>query len=165
MGTNAVYGFDVIVGESVSAVTATNSVELGTLRMYNGIIYRYVYNAGNSQIPPTYGVTMSGVSGYSVTISSVTSLGDKCFGVVVNATLTTATYGWAAVYGPVTVEAHASESLIAGYGLTISEDGTFGSYTALVGVTAPTSIKDICGKVISGGTASAGSCLAFVNLL
>ncbi|HRZ15356.1 MAG TPA: hypothetical protein P5110_07605 [Candidatus Omnitrophota bacterium] len=165
MGTNAVFSFDPMVGESVSAVTATNSVELGTLRMYDGVVYRYVYNMGNSDIPPTYGVTMSLTSGYSVTISSVTALADKCFGVVVNATLTTATYGWVAVYGPAKIEASTTDSLTTGVGITLDVDGTFGSTTALIGVTAPTNIKDICGKVIGAGTATAGSCLAFVNLL
>ena len=39
-----------IATESVSAVTATPSVEVGTRRYYKGKDYIYCYNAGGSQI-------------------------------------------------------------------------------------------------------------------
>jgi hypothetical protein len=98
----AVYGYSNCFEESASAVTATNSVTLGTRRHSDGVDYVYAYNQGNSMIYPGYGVIASLCSGYSVTLSSVT--GDMCFGIVHNATATTGTYFWLAQRGFVKAE-------------------------------------------------------------
>lgn len=81
--------------ESASAVTATNSVQVGTQwGDDSGNMYVYVYNAGPVQISQgQFAVLATGVSGYSVTASSTTFM-DNPIGVAKNATLTTATYGW-----------------------------------------------------------------------
>jgi hypothetical protein len=108
----------------VSNVTATPGygVELGSLIDYDGKTYRYVYNAGNTQISIGEGCTVSAVSGYSVTVSS-TTMADFFVGVVHHATLTTATYGWVVVNGFSKVKAVANTGLTAGDPLTAGGDG------------------------------------------
>ena len=58
--------------ESVSAVTATPSVEVGRRRIEGDEAYVYVYNTGSSTAGVNKGCVLSAVSGYSVTVSSVT---------------------------------------------------------------------------------------------
>ena len=90
----------------ISMVTATlgaNDPEPGYRATVGDEDYVFVYNAGNSQISPTYGAVLSAVSGYSVTVSSVTSV-DFLIGVCKHATLTTATYGWLMTRGFCQVE-------------------------------------------------------------
>jgi hypothetical protein len=150
------YGLAPILFESVSAVTATPSTELGARVHADGKDYVYVYNAGNSQAIPGNGVTVSGVSGYSVTISS-TTMADAYVGVVHHATLTTGTYGWVVARGFSKVKAVANTALAAGNMLVAGGDGLF---TPAIGTqTAP-----IQGKC-SVATASAGVGEAYVNCL
>ena len=111
--------------ESVSAVTATPSVDVGTRRTYAGKDYRYVYNAGGAQISVKNAAIYSAVSGYSVTVSSVTNLNHFIAGVCVHATLTTATYGWLLTEGFATVEMGADNSAAAGAGICLGTDGKF----------------------------------------
>jgi len=79
--------------ESVSAVTNTPSVELGTVRYDGEDKYIYCYNASNSVIEQGACVTLSGVTGYSVTCSLVTDVGN-IFGAVKNVSMDTGDYGW-----------------------------------------------------------------------
>lgn len=79
--------------ESVSAVTATNSVDLGTVRVTGGAEYVYVYNAGADVIGLGQIAVLSCNSGYSVTASSITGF-DLPIGVCANATIATGSYGW-----------------------------------------------------------------------
>jgi len=81
--------------ETVSNVTATNSVPVGTLwGDVSGNQYVYCYNAGNSQISQgQFAVLATNVSGYSVTVTNVIGQ-DIAIGLARNATLTTGTYGW-----------------------------------------------------------------------
>jgi hypothetical protein len=89
----SLYAVPQVFNESVSAVTATNTVELGTMRYEKGNVYRYVYNDSGSAITRGYGVVLkSGGSGYSVVCASNAST-QMAHGVPVM-TLTTATYGW-----------------------------------------------------------------------
>lgn len=113
--------------ESVSAVTATNSVELGTTRQEGEDVYCYVYNAGGEDISQTYGCALSAVTGYSVTVSSLTNV--DLFGHVKNATLTTATYGWVLRRGFAAVEMGANNSAAAGALLCPGADGTYAHAT------------------------------------
>lgn len=127
----AFYGLDPINFESVSAVTATNSVELGTERREGSNVYVYCYNAGLAQIsqgmfgrlPPT---TMS--SGYSVTVTNAASQagGDYIVGVAHNATISTGSYGWLCTRGLVYVSLDASAvSMNSGDILAAGVDGGF----------------------------------------
>lgn len=118
--------------ESVSAVTATPSVQLGARRMESGEEYCYVYNAGGEQIPPGYGCILSAVTGYSVTVSSLTQVGGF-FGVVKNATLTTGTYGWVVVKGFVPMKnGMASTAMSAGDQVIPALNGAWAAHTATV---------------------------------
>lgn len=111
--------------EGVSNVTATNSVEVGMQRIDGDEEYRYVYNAGNSQINPGNGCVLSAVTGYSVTVSSTTSA-DFLVGVVKHATLTTGTYGWVVTRGFTSVEMGGTSGTVAAGGLIeLGDDGEF----------------------------------------
>lgn len=124
-----------IMFESVSAVTATPSVELGTRRIDAGNAYIYVYNDGNSQISQGLmgrnPATLS--SGYSVTVTNAASGAGGMFvvGVAHNATLTTGTYGWLMTRGVTYAVPDASAiSLNSGALLTDGVDGGFVSCIA-----------------------------------
>lgn len=148
-----------VLFESVSQVTTTNSVELGTKVAYMGKEYVYVYNAGNSQALPGHGVTISGVSGYSVTISS-TSMIDAFVGVVHHSTIATAYYGWIVTKGHCKVRATANSGLAAGDILNAGGDGVHVNNSIVTNIVAPY----LHGKVMVA-TASAGVGEAFVNCL
>lgn len=152
-----VYSASPIFFESVSQVTATNSVELGTHRREGDETYIYVYNAGNSQISPGLGCTVSAVTGYSVTVSSTTSV-DTIVGVVKHATLTTGTYGWVLVHGFGQVQMQASNSAAAGQLLTVAADGEFALKSNSTGYPAPA-----VGKAMAA-IASGASGTAYINL-
>lgn len=85
------YSYKLVNEESVSAVTATPSVQLGTRRLYNGAEYVYVYNAGVTAAVG-YGMIASANSGYSCVVTAV--YGSTLFGVVQNADLQASSYGW-----------------------------------------------------------------------
>lgn len=93
-----------VVFESVSAVTATPSVEVGTERTVAGEKYVYIYNASGSTISTGKGVSrpVSCAAGlYSVAIGS--ALGDVPVGWIKHADVPTLNYGWALKRGLVTV--------------------------------------------------------------
>lgn len=142
-----------ILFESVSAVTASPSVDVGTIRSYNSERYTYVYNAGNSQISTAKGVTVSAVSGFSVTVSSVS--GDFCMGFVKHATMATATYGWVLTVGCIdsALNGMASTAIAAGDVLQLAADGAIAK-----GVTGHN-----VGKAVTA-TGSAGVASLFVEL-
>lgn len=118
--------------KGVSFVTETiggNAPELGQ-ETYDseGNKYVFVYNSCNSQILPTYGVTIqSGTStGYSVTLTSAVEA-DIAVGVCKHATIPTASYGWVLTRGHATVEMAGTSGTVATNGLLVmAADGTFG---------------------------------------
>ena len=90
--------------ESVSNVTLTNSVDLGTVRVYNGEEYVYVYNAGPVTISVGQCGFMSANSGFSVTVTATTDGQDLPIGFVKHADMKTASYGWLLTRGFTTVQ-------------------------------------------------------------
>lgn len=122
--------------EPVSAVTATPSVALGTKRTEAGFDYLYVYNDGGANIASGHGaVLQSGVSGMSVTVSSVTGTG-ALIGVAVN-TLTTGTYGWLLTRGITNIEVNTtSGSVAAGDSLVLGANGMWNRAQGTSGATA-----------------------------
>lgn len=88
--------------ESVSTVTDTGTVDLGTRVWKDGREYVYVYNTG-STAPVGYCVILTGTSGYTVnvTYNSVTTdnLRPTVFGVVREADLDATAYGWVVTRG------------------------------------------------------------------
>ncbi len=152
------YGNQPIYMESVSAVTTVPSVQLGSIRQVGDETYRYVYNTGSSTAAVSYGVTASAVSGYSVTVSTTTSV-DMCLGVVKHADIPTGSYGWVMLQGFAEIELGADNSAAAGVPLCMGSDGTFAHATQ----TTNTGIGPIVGKAMTAG-ASAASCSAYLRL-
>jgi len=146
--------------ESVSNVTATNSVELGTRRTTGNKEYVYVFNAGGEQASPGQGVIVSALSGYSVTVSSLTET-TPVFGVVNEATLTTDTYGWVVVRGHCQLKAPTNTGLAVGDNLSPGDDGVHARITAITGYTNFPSIHGY----VTNATASAGTGEGWVNCL
>lgn len=113
-------------GVGISGTTTSlgaNDPEVGTTTRVGDEEYVFVYNAGNSQISPTYGAVLSAVTGYSVTISSVA--GDLLAGVCKNATIATGEYGWLVTKGFAVVEMNADYSAAAGNIMALAADGEF----------------------------------------
>lgn len=145
------YSADPVRFSSVSLVTDSlgdNDPDLGDRCSFAGDEYLFVYNAGGEQADPGLAVTCSGVTGYSVTISTTVSA-LVALGVVKHATLTTATYGWVLTRGFATYEA--GGTVAAGDGLSVAADGVF---VITSGITGP-----VYGKAMvatgSGGSAAA----------
>jgi hypothetical protein len=116
------YGYRQLFEESVSQITATNSVPLGSRRIEGGKEYVYVYNMSTSTAQVGYGVVPSAASGYSVTVSSV--IGEKAFGIVQNTDLEPANYGWVQVKGIASVEIGGTTvTCSAGRGVYLIADG------------------------------------------
>jgi hypothetical protein len=154
------YSNSPVLFNGVSMVTATlgaNDPEVGTLAEVGDEKYLFVYNAGNSQISPGYGATVSGVTGYSVTVSSVTMI-DELVGVCKHSTLTTGTYGWLMVRGFGTAKMPANSGCAAGQLLTVGADGVFAVKS--ISTDAPGAVY---GKVMVA-TASAGVAEAFFKI-
>jgi len=157
MSSNS-YGYQSISPIGVSHVCATAKAQLGDRKWVKGNEYVYVYNAGGEEIYPGYGVCYSAVSGYSVTVSSVTEV-NECAGVVANVTFATADYGWILVNGFVKVEAPASDILAVGDRIQMGTDGVHAPVTT---ATALVAVNRIHGYMLDA-TASAGSALAHVK--
>jgi len=155
----AQYGYKDGFFESVSAVTATPSEELGSVRVSNGRVYQYVYNGGGEQISQNQICVVSASTGYTVTVSSVTSPNSYAYGVVREATLTTATYGWVVKQGSVDLYNAGNTAIVAGYQITADADGTV---TASSGGTGSTGIKF---GIAQQATTTAGTFGAQVNCL
>jgi len=85
------YGTRLLFEESVSAITATPSVALGTRRVEGGNEYIYAYNA-NTTAAVGRGVIASINSGYSFSVTA--AAGNVLMGVVQNTEFTAAYYGW-----------------------------------------------------------------------
>ena len=150
----SVYDNNQVHFSGLSMVTATlgiNDPEVGAVRRDGDEEYIFVYNAGNSQINPGYGAIVSAVTGYSVTLSSVSGNGDFPIGICRHATLTTGTYGWLMKKGFTNFKATADSAAVAGNQLVMGDDGVWGTKTISTGY-----IGNTFGKVMIA-TASAGT--------
>lgn len=120
-----------IENESVSNVTLTPSVMLGTQRTVAGVNYIYCYNNGNTQISVGQPATIqpaSMLSGFSVCVSNAASQtgGELVVGVVYHNTMATAAYGWLVTKGVCTgVPDATATSMNSGDFLAIGVDGGF----------------------------------------
>ena len=86
--------------ESVSAVTLSPSVMLGSVRVESGEEYIYLYNDGSTSTPvnPGQGVVLSSHTGYSVTISSISGY-DMFIAFCKHTSVPTAGYFWGLTRG------------------------------------------------------------------
>ena len=145
---------------SVSQVTATlgaNDPEVGTRVREGDEEYLFVYNTGSSTAAVSYGVVCSAVTGYSVTVSSTTSV-DLLVGVVKHADIPTGSYGWVVTKGFAAVEMEADNSAAAGQLLALAEDGAFALKSNSTGYPTPA-----VGKTMEA-IASAGSGSAYISV-
>ena len=147
-----------ILMESVSNVTASPSHNLGDRIFINSEEYVYCYNAGGSTCNVGNGVKfITGASGYSIAVTSLTDVFNPCVGVIKHAQLTTATYGWVMAKGflnVVMVSAVTADFQMIGLGL----DGKFiqGSF-AVAGTGA------VVGHVFGINTGAGGTAYAFIR--
>lgn len=151
-----------VIFESVSTVTATNSVELGTRLYVGGRNYCYVYNGGNSQISVGEGCTVTATSGYTVTVSTVTMV-DAPAGFCYHATLTTGTYGWVVTRGHTKIKTPADSICSAGLLIAMGGDGRVTPHTWTV--TTTTSPLIIGKTVAATGSAGIGEAFVYGTLL
>ena len=119
-------------GESVSTTTLTNTVPIGTeWGDASGNKYIYAFNASNSQLSQgQFCVLATNVSGYSVTITNATSV-DIAVGMVRNATIATAGFGWLMTKGFAGI-ATDNTSFVTGQGLLLGVNGAFGAVTSTI---------------------------------
>ena len=142
------YGYQNLFDESVSNVTSTNSVALGTRRVEGGKEYVYVYNKSTSTALIGQGVCQSVSTGFSVTVSG--AVGTPVFGVVQNNDLNPAKYAWVLVKGVGSAEcedsAVSNHTAATGTGLFKAADGGFGGITT--GATGSTWAHAIAGTAL-----------------
>lgn len=141
---------------SVTASLGANDPQVGTRKAFDGDEYIWVYNGGGEQIQPSYGAVVlggSGTSGYTVTISSVTSA-DFLLGVCKHATITTGAYGWLLTKGQVAVEMEADNSCVTNALLAVAANGEFAFKSNSTGYPAPAVGKALV-SIASGASGNA----------
>jgi hypothetical protein len=92
----------------VTATLGKNDAELGTKMWYGGKEYVLVYCSDEAS--KGHAVCMTGTTGYTVSVGTVTQV-DHPVGWVQEATLTTGTYGWVATRGVLNVQMSAAVSV------------------------------------------------------
>jgi hypothetical protein len=153
-------GLSPIMFESVSAVTATNSVDLGTRRTVGGYEYLYVYNGSTETVPVgNAAIIASGSSGYTIAVSAVTMV-DFGVGIVKHAAIPTLNYGWLMTRGFAAFNSGASDSFAVGNPLAVAVSGVFAHKTISTGYVTPVVGKCV-GAVASGNSAGGG--VAYFN--
>lgn len=86
--------------ESVTAVTATNTVELGTRRVVDGKEYVYCYNGADIADKRLFVKPLaSNSTGYTFTVTTVSNSVRPVIGLINEATCATASYCWVLVKG------------------------------------------------------------------
>jgi hypothetical protein len=127
----AVESLSPILFESVSNVTSTPSVELGTERKYAGETYRYIHHCGIATAAVGLGLTRpaSAFAGlYSASVSSAS--GDVCVGFIKHAQMTPNQYGWALIRGLVTVAVSSGASSVAAGAIALGANGVVATHTS-----------------------------------
>lgn len=116
--------------ETVSHVTASPKVALGTERVVAGEAYRYVHNAGGGTAGVGSGLNRpaSAAAGlYSAAVSSVS--GDMCVGFVKHVAIPSGEYGWALTRGLVTVAISSSASSVSTGAVGLGAAGAIATHT------------------------------------
>lgn len=119
-----------------------NDPKVGDLMMSGNEMYRFVYNGGGSQISTGQGCIMTGVSGFSVTVSSTTSV-DLLVGICKHATIAAGYYGYVVVNGITPVVLSANVSATAGKLLILAADGNFVPKTISTDFVSPGLVKTL----------------------
>lgn len=139
-------GISPISFESVSNVTATPSVQLGTRRVVNGEEYVYFYNNTGSSVTAGMAMTCSGLSGYSLTRSTTADTDlVVCFNK--HAAVPAGSYAWGLVRG--LIQAEFNSTMVTGIPITVGTDGQVKTFC-----TASGSYAVYLGKTLSSATAT-----------
>lgn len=149
-------------GAPVSATTidSANVVnQLGERLIYKGEEYVFVHNAGATDASVGMAMVMTALSGYSLTISSL-SASDFPMCVVKHATIVAGGFGWGIVRGITSLR---SESTMpTGAWATLGDDGI--SKTYVISANTDTVKGAAFAKILSSGTGSGASLpLAYVR--
>ena len=140
----AFYGNEPVRFSKVSMVTATlgaNDPQVGATTRDGDEEYLFVYNTGGSTINVGHGCTVSAVTGYSVTVSSVTSV-DILVGVCKHSAIATTEYGWVVTRGWSSIEMNGSSGTVAAGGLCeLGTDGVFSPISNTTGNKSPSVVK------------------------
>jgi hypothetical protein len=150
-------GLTPIVFNSPSFVTSSlgpNDPNVGDTLEYRNEKYRFVYNLGSSTANVGDGVVLSGVSGYSVTVSSTTSV-DLLVGVVKHAAIATGSYGYVCTQGWSQVNMGTNLSAAAGALLVLAADGKFTAKTISTGYVGAGNVKAM--EAIASGASGTAS--------
>jgi hypothetical protein len=155
MAGNASFNLPPLYEESVSAVTATPTVDIGSRRWENGCEWVYIYNASSNEfIDIGRGAKLaSGSTSYSVDVAVAapsTITAGILVGLCVNATITTGYYGWLMTRGFATVIQNKISAAVAGTQFALTTSGVFCTYTQTVSGTVFTA----CGLWASAVTAA-----------
>lgn len=154
-------GSETVYNETVSSVTATNSVLPGSMRCDdNGNRYVYVFNAGATQISQGLAAVISGTSGYSVTVSSVAGTDGFPIGIAKNATIAASSYGWLMYQGFSGFTASANDSFATGDAIALGTDGKMTMKSQATAFSAAITIGK-CILSTASGTSNAGTIAAF----
>jgi hypothetical protein len=154
------YGVSPVMFESVSAVTATPSVDLGTVVNVGGEQYIYAYAIAT--VSASVGATISGVSGYSVIATGMIS-GAFCVGFAKHADIPAGSYGWLLQKGFISspVNGMVGTAIAATDGIMLAADGKIANAAAAVG-------GHLVGRsvtaVVSGGTGGSNTGKIFVSV-
>lgn len=148
--------------ESISAVTATPSTEIGARRTHKAENYIYCYNNGTGTAAVGYGVKLiTGASGYSVAATSVSDAINPCVGTIKHVDIPSSSYGWVMTKGFQNVHSPANSVVVGDYTLIgLGSSGTFATYVAGTGVIGT---LNACGFALGANTGSAGTMYAFIN--
>jgi len=156
-----IYGNEPVRFAGVSMVTAslgTNDPEVGARTIHNGEEYVFVYNTGSSTANIGHCCIVSAVSGYSVTVSSVTNV-DFAIGVVKHSGLATGEYGWLMTRGFMEIEMSPNNSCTTAQMLNLGPDGGFAQVSNTTGQASPYIAKAM------HGVDSGASVTAYVSIL
>lgn len=148
-----------ILMASVSAVTSSRGVtdpQVGDVVTFGDEKYVYVYNnSANTVILPGNGCTLTGVTGYSVNVTTTTGV-DVLVGICKHATIATNYYGWLVTKGFTPV--YPNVSCVTGDLLQIGATGGFVIATNTTGY-----VNNQCVKAMESlATGTAG--YAYVSL-
>ena len=147
------YDYKLINEESVSAVTATPSVDVGTIRYHGGIEYQYMYNAGaigykGCPVLVTAATDYDFVTTYAQ-IDTLTAAGADGFafaGVLHNATCAAGSYAWVARRGMLNCRC-GSSAISIGDAVLIGDGGNF--VVARSGVTDTATAAELCSFIVN----------------
>jgi len=133
--------------ESVSSVTATPSVELGTRRVVNGQEYVYCYNGATAADKRLMVKPLTAGVDYTFSVTTVAGT-IPCIGTVANATIAAASYGWILTKG--------YTKGVGGGTVTWAVGGALAPVRLIQGA-------DGVVEIATGGTGSTGATVGFVT--